>query len=902
MEIRCWKLDKFVTKLLNGKDVDQILDSMPDPTEEDFIKRGTKKLKHLLLDGKVIVLGPDQKISDYVNTLNIPLRLPKQAKHIRSKSSVSSFSEVKVKPETLDFIPPSSPAHHSSTTGNTSVDVRSPRNIEVRDPLFGLDWKEEILPKMSLLSKLTKQRGLPDVSDGMAALNLNPEGKGYYGVASSAEMVMMTMNMGGLEDQEQKQIEPVKPPQQQPIVLPDVQLNKTKKLALNKDACDSYVKSYFDFYHTSYPFIHKRSFMFNYMNQSAIPEEQKKSFEILKLTVFALGCWCLSDKDSTYDLRIYKEARDKLGSYVFEHGNLYVTQALILLSNYIQKRDFPNTGWTYLGTAVRHAIGLALHENIKGATPLEQEIRNRTWWGLYIFDVGTAITWGRPLLMPNLDEVKIGIIKNIPDEEFDVATDQTVLEDKVYPTIYSGFIAQIKLTHISSKIYNRTLSTKKLTIKESLELNKEIEEFSKNLPDYLSFNTEEFEHAIQRFYIDKGIDVPVWLCLTRYRLVWRVKNIQNVLFKSVIMYKKNSFFHRQDSQEVFEAMTLCLASSEDTIQSVTEYYRRKDMMHRLASWYLIYFGFQAIVIPMFCLLREPNSKFTPKWLHDMSVLRLVLLRLSDRSPLCNKFVKLIDGVTEKFREVSTDYSQPLPLAEDPFSVKRKYSYDGNTDKTHVKRRSDSIQLLQMPVAPQPYPKPMAPAAPTGGLINPVFVKNEDMSQAMPPAMEMNQQVQFPPQAMYQQPFNSNQDLYQDPGYLQQVSRSSSGTDSIGTAKDNNFFDSYQFNQNNPVFPMNSQGSQGSSSSIPLHQQHMPPPPQHMHHPPQIQQQMPPRMMDYGQQVPLQYNGSNQNSIQDPSQATINTLHVLFEDENVDSSSYLYSLNIQDVNQFGYDNK
>lgn len=49
---------------------------------------------------------------------------------------------------------------------------------------------------------------------------------------------------------------------------------------------------------------------------------------------------------------------------IFESVSLTLVQALVLISDFTQKRNKPNTGWNYLGLAVRMALSLALHREL----------------------------------------------------------------------------------------------------------------------------------------------------------------------------------------------------------------------------------------------------------------------------------------------------------------------------------------------------------------------------------------------------------------------------------------------------------------------------------------------------------------------------------------------------------
>lgn len=136
-------------------------------------------------------------------------------------------------------------------------------------------------------------------------------------------------------------------------------------------------------------------------------------------SVLALGAWCIGDDQFAMDDYFYQRLVQVSGdSSVFETGNLALVQALLLLSNYTQKRNRPNTGWNYLGLAVRTAVSLGLHKEFSqwDITPLQREMRRRVWWGLFIFDSGASITFGRPVLLPDSGIMDASQVLNIHEE------------------------------------------------------------------------------------------------------------------------------------------------------------------------------------------------------------------------------------------------------------------------------------------------------------------------------------------------------------------------------------------------------------------------------------------------------------------------------------------------------
>ena len=195
--------------------------------------------------------------------------------------------------------------------------------------------------------------------------------------------------------------------------------------------------AYFTHYHTTYPFLHEPTF--RAQCKGTYPRPEAYSWFMLLNTVLALGAWCIGDDQSSMDDYFYQRLLRVSGeSSVFETGNLALVQALLLLSNYTQKRNRPNTGWNYLGLAVRTAVSLGLHKEFShwDITPLQREMRRRVWWGLFIFDSGayeypfhqtsfmhcakylccSSITFGRPVLLPLSGIMDASEVLNIHEE------------------------------------------------------------------------------------------------------------------------------------------------------------------------------------------------------------------------------------------------------------------------------------------------------------------------------------------------------------------------------------------------------------------------------------------------------------------------------------------------------
>ncbi|EHL01383.1 putative Uncharacterized transcriptional regulatory protein C1F7.11c [Glarea lozoyensis 74030] len=134
------------------------------------------------------------------------------------------------------------------------------------------------------------------------------------------------------------------------------------------------------------------------------------------------------------------------------------------------------TGAGYLGLAVRTAVSLGLHKDFSAwqITPLQREMRRRVWWGLFIFDSGASITFGRPVLLPQPGLMDVSEVLNI-DEESLTATSAAPSSEIEGPTVYTGLIAQSKFHLKTNSLHDRLISRPGPSIQEILELECEID-------------------------------------------------------------------------------------------------------------------------------------------------------------------------------------------------------------------------------------------------------------------------------------------------------------------------------------------------------------------------------------------------------------------------------------------
>ncbi|KAJ5116212.1 hypothetical protein N7456_000560 [Penicillium angulare] len=504
--------------------------------------------------------------------------------------------------------PSSRTSSRHSTPAKPEAERAEPAPEALPQQADGFDWAE-------------KELTLGDLTDGMAALSIKPEGAGYFGASSSV------VPLRALFDHGFDLNIPVRSASSGGIPL-KAQLLESAPSGLIEQA---FIDAYFLNYHTSYPFVHEPTFRAQFNEPSLRPHGT--AWQILLNTILALGAWSIGDDSSDLDITFYQEARGFLQqASVFETGNLTLVQALLLLSNYVQKRNKPNTGWNYLGTAVRMAMSLGLHKEFPGwkISLLQREIRRRLWWGVFIFDSGAAKTFGRPILLPDEAVMDAKHVLNIDDDALTPST-TTLPTESSGPTLYSGLIAQARFHLLTNRVYQRLISSPSITPEETLDLQKPMEEWYTGLPSYLHY-------PLQPLAVHPTQPDPDNLALVRNRLLWRDWNLMILIYRPILLRwaarRWGPYGGSSDGSSVSsegstedpcetECRVRCLQNARLTIGSISEY-MDNHICTRIGAWYMLYFLFQAGLIPIVFLMTDPTNPEAPNWLQDIETTKALL--------------------------------------------------------------------------------------------------------------------------------------------------------------------------------------------------------------------------------------------------------------------------------------
>lgn len=467
-----------------------------------------------------------------------------------------------------------------------------------------------------------------------------------------------------------------------------------------EDLLDNYqfqsimVDNFFNEYYQVYPIINKKRF-FKYYNKYKgvvnFGDNKMISFLVLLNTILSIGVWCKFGEGSKIHTYYYQKVKDYSSKInMFEYSDTNLLDSFVLLSNYVQKTNKPNTGWSYLGLATRVATSLGLHKEVKIPKSMSEnlelfediEIRKRQWWGMYFFDVGTTLTFGRPLTIPPLSTIDLEPVSNIDDTllQLGLPVDQVKVE---YPTIYTTLIYESELTKISTRIYNYNCTVLKLKNDKSkmiglLDMNDVLERFIKSLPTYF----DEDELVAKKSYLEKRpydeVSVPKWFSLSRLRLIARYKNIQILIFRYILWETEDNEKDITHHGLVKKCKKICFDASIKTIFNVDSFVNNNDLDY-LSSWYATYFLFQAILIPILKIVIDQNlseANTNDDLFRYIETAKSAFQKLNRYNRLAGKFIRLINLLLRGKQDYTTSWND---LGKDNFEMFKNFDDIFNTE-------------------------------------------------------------------------------------------------------------------------------------------------------------------------------------------------------------------------------
>ncbi|KAM0419174.1 hypothetical protein ACHAPD_002726 [Fusarium lateritium] len=442
------------------------------------------------------------------------------------------------------------------------------------------------------------------IMDGMASLTIGDQKRGYYGAASGSALL--------------RQILSARPDGEE--VDNDVALHEIESLfqqhsdhsqwfrsqaMLTRVAVENLIDAFFVFYHPTFPIVHEPTFRAQYAG--TLPCANKGHWNTLANILAALGSFASSNVADATDLPIFQAAQKSLFSNYLEVGNLTLVQAFSLSSNYMQKRNKPNTGFNYGGLAIRLAIGLGLHKDLEGnsLSPLQS----------------ATITYGRPLNWPQAG-VETAFPQNI--HEKDLTHDSTHCPPEVDGITMYTYIRVQSAYHLSTMtVYNRLITSPFPSATELITLDDVcIGSWLAQVPYYYrTVPPPDSEYGL-------GMGISEW----RYR------NLRIVMYRPfLVRWARSSAQNTQQNLTSSENLAVfrCLDAAKESVMHIQSYWTSRTHS-RLAAFYILYFLFHATLIPVHCLRQNPHHALAPDWRSQIQASLTVMGGMAEVNPNSSK--------------------------------------------------------------------------------------------------------------------------------------------------------------------------------------------------------------------------------------------------------------------------
>ncbi|KAL2835446.1 fungal-specific transcription factor domain-containing protein [Aspergillus pseudoustus] len=157
-----------------------------------------------------------------------------------------------------------------------------------------------------------------------------------------------------------------------------------------------------------YPYIHEETFRENYAQLKRNHTVTRRTWLGVLNIVLALATLTTiypagdAEKRRVEADAFYQRANALCAEHVMNGATLEIVQYLLLVTQYMQGTRSGSLTWTTHGLAVKVALQLGLHsaEASKRFSPVEREMRKRTWFGCLAIDRNLSMTFGRPTTIP----------------------------------------------------------------------------------------------------------------------------------------------------------------------------------------------------------------------------------------------------------------------------------------------------------------------------------------------------------------------------------------------------------------------------------------------------------------------------------------------------------------------
>ncbi|ETS82648.1 hypothetical protein PFICI_04524 [Pestalotiopsis fici W106-1] len=516
-------------------------------------------------------------------------------------------------------------------SGNQSHYSGTEADQEGEDGEARYEWHEDSSLQAAPATGNEESPSFGNHEDGMGAFSTSESG--YLGSSSGSSLLqeIATLLPTVLAGTNASLASPSKP-------SPSVNEEFDRPDLASSAVASLFIDAYFLFYNTSYPVIHEKTF-----RRKAASDwrrtKRRSTWSIMYYMVLAIGHWVSATDHTTVQTHspYYSAARSRMSISMLESGTIETLQAFLLMGNYLQKRDRPNTAYNLMGIAYRIAFGLGLHREIPNAADtMIFERRRQLFWTTYCFDSGFNITTGRP---PTAADVFFDtrLPRNVEHQDNDLGTG--IVREVDHPTPYSAIVAQAELARIASELYSEFLMAK--TAGARIEY---------QVAEAIDGKLMAWKDALPGYFA--STDVPSWFLGPRSMVLWKQQNLR------ILLWRGSKLNHPFVASRL-DAERRCVELAMQTIHDVASFCEGyESMLHLGLSWYATYFLFQAtLILEVSRIGKESPEHFDlPAWEISISRSRSSLGVLAKKNSSATRCLEIIDSIQRNLSSMGA--SQP----------------------------------------------------------------------------------------------------------------------------------------------------------------------------------------------------------------------------------------------------
>ncbi|KAL4978150.1 hypothetical protein BDW66DRAFT_165195 [Aspergillus desertorum] len=305
----------------------------------------------------------------------------------------------------------------------------------------------------------------------------------------------------------------------------------------------------------------------------ALAKPRDGSWPLLYNIVLAIGAFAGDSNGTKMDIVFFKEARKRLSMDVLEKGPLSYVQAIVLMANYLQKRNKPNAAFILVGIGFSMALAIGLHREFGMPTtsPFTMEVRRRVWWTFFIFVSGVQLILGRPAV--SLVGVNVRLPANVDDH--DLAVDMEELPESstgpTLPKIANAIQVELLTHHLPSPAKAQDLEQR-----------------------ISSWHNDLSAHFDAEVHLEPKFDIP------RRVVLWRSYHLRNVINRPFL------FQNITPKSELDTSADMCVTSICGSLEST-------DNRQRGLTWYATCWLLTASFVQATCYVYGHTHPLAESW-------------------------------------------------------------------------------------------------------------------------------------------------------------------------------------------------------------------------------------------------------------------------------------------------